>query len=60
VDSLTWTEQRARVAALVKHHPNGSPELDAARAELAELAEEKYIDRIVAEAPEFSPAQKTA
>lgn len=49
---------RARVAALTKHHPNGSPTLTGARRDHAAEKLAEYVERTVAEAPPLTPAQR--
>jgi len=49
---------RARVAALTKHHPDGSPTLTGARRDHAAEKLADYVAKVVAQAPPLSPAQR--
>ena len=49
---------RARVAALTRHHPDGSPELSEAKRDHATEALASYVAKVVAQAPPLSPAQR--
>jgi hypothetical protein len=49
---------RARVAALTKHHPDGSPALTGARRDHAAEKLAENVAKIVAQAPPLSAAQR--
>jgi len=49
---------RARVAALSKHYPDGSPSLTGARRDHAAEKLAEYVKRTVAEAPALTSAQR--
>lgn len=49
---------RGRVARLSRDHAPDSPEITSTRAELAAAKLEQYIERVVAEAPPLTPAQR--
>jgi hypothetical protein len=50
--------QRARVAALVRHRHDGDPDLADARRELAAARLTDYIQKVVGEAPPLSNEQR--
>lgn len=50
--------ERARVAALTRHHPNKPEAVDAARRDLAAANLEQYVRRIVEHAPPLTPQQR--
>jgi hypothetical protein len=49
---------RAKHAGTVRHHGPDSPQAQNARRELAEAQITTYIERVVAEAPPLTPAQR--
>ena len=55
---MSWTTDRARVASLTRSRPADDPELVAAREALKASAVEKYIRKVVADAPPLTPEQR--
>lgn len=59
VESPTeWTHHRAKVAALSRDRSPDDPQLLAARRDLAAANVERYVARVVAEAPPLTPEQR--
>lgn len=56
-DNLSWTKDRARVAALSRSRRADDPELLDARRSLKATRLEDYVNRVVSEAPSLSPEQ---
>lgn len=56
---MTWTHDRARVAALSRDRTPDDPDLLAAKRDLRASRAEEYIERLVAEAPPLTPDQKS-
>lgn len=55
---MSWTAERARVAALTRSRQPDDPQLLDARRDLAAARLEEYIERTVAAAPPLTPAQR--
>jgi hypothetical protein len=56
---MSWTHDRARVAALSRDRKPDDPDLLAAKRDLAESRAEEYIKRLAAQAPAFTEEQRT-
>lgn len=54
---MSWTQDRARVAALSRSRPAGDPDLIHARQSLKANRLEAYVARVIAEAPPLTPEQ---
>lgn len=54
---MSWTHERARVAALSRSRTNNDPDLVDARQNLRAAKLEEYVSRVVAEAPALRPEQ---
>lgn len=54
---MSWTQDRARVAALSRSRPVNDPDLVHARQSLRANRLEAYVARVVAEAPALTPEQ---
>lgn len=54
---MSWTHERARVAALSRSRPNNDPDLVDARQNLRAAKLEEYVSRIVSEAPPLRSEQ---
>lgn len=54
---MAWTQERARLAALSRHHPDG-PEVDDARRDLRAARAEDYIRELVDQAPPLTDDQR--
>jgi hypothetical protein len=55
---MSWTQQRARVAALTRSRPPDDPELVEARRDLAAEGIAQHIAKVVAKAPPLTSAQR--
>lgn len=56
-ETLSWTKDRARVAALSRSRNPDDPDLIDARRNLKAARLEDYVNKVVAEAPELSNEQ---
>jgi hypothetical protein len=56
---MSWTHDRARVAALSRDRKPDDPDLLAAKRDLQASRAEEYIKRLVAEAPAFTAEQRS-
>ena len=56
--STTWTQERARVAALSRDRAEDDPELINARRNLKALRAEQYVAQLVADAPPLTSDQR--
>jgi hypothetical protein len=56
---VSWTHDRARVAALSRDRKPTDPDLIAAKRDLRASRAEDYISRIVAEAPPLTEDQRS-
>ena len=56
---MSWTHDRARVAALSRDRKPTDPDLLAAKRDLRASRAEQYITRIVAEAPPLTEDQRS-
>jgi hypothetical protein len=56
---VSWTHDRARVAALTRSRQPTDPDLLAAKRDLAESRAEEYIKRIVDAAPPLTQDQRS-
>jgi hypothetical protein len=56
---VTWTHDRARVAALSRDRKPNDPDLLAAKRDLAESRAEEYIKKVVAQAPALTEDQRS-
>jgi hypothetical protein len=56
---VSWTHDRARVAALTRSRQPTDPDLLAAKRDLAESRAEEYIRRIVDAAPPLTQDQRS-
>lgn len=54
---MSWTKDRATVAALSRSRSHDDPDLIAARQRLRAAKLEEYVSRVVAEAPPLTTAQ---
>lgn len=54
---MSWTQDRARVASLSRSRTADDPDLIDARRNLKAAKLEEYVSRVVAEAPQLTPAQ---
>lgn len=54
----TWTHERARVAALVRHKPADAPEVAEARRDLRAARLADYVRRVIDEAPPLTDDQR--
>lgn len=54
---MTWTQDRARVAALSRSRRADDPELVNARRSLKATRLEDYVSRVVSEAPQMTAEQ---
>jgi hypothetical protein len=56
---VSWTHDRARVAALSRDRKPTDPDLLAAKRDLRASRAEEYIKRVIAEAPALTPDQRS-
>lgn len=55
---MSWTKDRATIAALSRSRKSDDPDLIAARQRLKAAKLEEYVARVVAEAPPLTDEQK--
>jgi len=55
---MSWTHERAKVAALSRSRTPDDPELLDAKRRMHALRLEEHVRRVVAEAPPFTAAQR--
>jgi hypothetical protein len=56
---MSWTHDRARVAALSRDRKPNDPDLLAAKQDLRASRAEEYIKRVVADAPALTAEQRS-
>jgi hypothetical protein len=56
---VSWTHDRARVAALSRDRKPTDPDLLAAKRDLRASRDEEYVKRLVAEAPALTEDQRS-
>lgn len=54
----SWTQERARLAVTIRHHPDDADLIAAARRDLKAARAADYVARLVAEAPELTSEQR--
>lgn len=55
---MSWTQERAKVAALTRSRKSDDPELVTARQNLRALRLEEYVRKVVDQAPPLSDEQR--
>lgn len=55
---MSWTRERARLAALKRHRPSDDPEITSAQRDMDVALLEDHVRRVVDAAPPLSPEQR--
>ena len=56
--STSWTSERAKLAALSRHHSGDTEAIDQARRDLRAARLEDHVSKVLAEAPPFTAEQR--